>query len=93
MLMQVVQAYTASKAVPAVVTTTPVLPAIALPPVAVATVTPLATPLPTATPVPAATPAAAVPNVTAAAGPAVLPGAVNGQYSRPPPLSLQTLSS
>ena len=88
--MQVVETYRASQAVPAAVTATPVLPGIALPPVAVATVTPLATPLPTANPVPAATPAAAVPNVTAAAGPAVLPGAVNGQYSQPLPSSLQT---
>lgn len=68
---QVVQAYTAMMAKPAVVSTTPVLPAIALPPLAVTTVTPTVITTPVA-PAPA-------PIVNAAEGPAVIPNAINGQ--------------
>ena len=70
-------------AVPAVVTKTPVLPAIAVPPVAVTTVTPVtvlpavATVLPALAKAPAVAPAA--PLVKSAAGPAVLPGDINGE--------------
>ena len=76
-------------AVPAVVTKTPVLPAIALPPVAVTTVTPVtvlpavATVLPALAKAPAVATAPAVapaaPLVKSAAGPAVLPNDINGE--------------
>ena len=60
------------------VTETPVLPAIALPPVSVTTVAPVSVPHPVAA---APVPAAAAPMVMSAAGPDVIPGSVAGEWS------------